>query len=121
MVISKAISFREIRSIFGNFICFGGMLILFFLPAFLHDSPTLYVVNPLPLIYEQVMKKYPEGTPVPKDEYIKISRDVCDAINKMGDQTGYEFVDKGGLAIARALGGPYMAFKKIIYCDDLVR
>jgi hypothetical protein len=62
MVISKAISFREIRSILGNFICFGGMLILFFLPGFLPDSQTLYVVNYLPLIYEQVLKKYPEGT-----------------------------------------------------------
>jgi hypothetical protein len=37
------------------------------------------------------------------------------------DQTGYEFIDKGGLAIVTALGGSRMASKKIIYGDDLVR
>ena len=98
------------------------MLALLFLPTFFFTPPTtLYVVDPLSLLCEQVTKKYPEGTVVPKDEFSKISRDVSDAINKVEDQTGYEFTDQYFVSSRVTIMVLGIAGINIVLCDDLVR
>ncbi len=67
------------------------------------------------------MKKYPEGTVVPKDEFSKISDDVSDAINEVKHQTGYEFTDKYFVSSIATVMVHGILGINIVICDDLVR